>query len=546
MSNNLGIWYRETISPTQTNISPPPLRKNFFEDESSTPLGDEGTQNSIDNCINRKTKIKISYEKISKEFFTENFITSDVKKYIEKSKLVDPEYKNITSKLKKDIPVLIFEDFNTTGVTGDPFTIKENISGKRNDFYAFWWQLYSGNKGEGTSTIKGGSVGVGRLTFAYSSNISTFFAFSVPKNNQDKKFFLGVGVFGKYSDQSEAKDSFCRYGHGGLGKFYPITEENKLKEFHEKFKLSRGFNEPGLSMIIPFPEKESCDLKSLKINLLERYRYSIYKDEVEIDIDGDILSKDTLMPFIKKHLPEQLEKYAKYFNFLDQCSQLKGKDLCNINIEDNPREVKEHHISKETITQWTQNFSLGKIVPCKFNFTIKKKDGSDVETSIKVYLQSSKSLGSNLGCDDIMRRTMPVSGERVFDGKDTFALTLIEDKETAEFARHSESENHKYFDFATLREKKIYNKESNPLSFIRKAAKSLNFLLLEQESQKTAADATRDFFSFGSKDPQSAGSKHGATKTGSDTKFKLNLCICAGPKPVSGSTSLYLSKSSWT
>ena len=104
MSNNLGIWYRETISPTQTNISPPPLRKNFFEDESSTPLGDEGTQNSIDNCINRKTKIKISYDKISKEFFTENFMSSDVKKYIEKSKLIDPEYKNITSKLKKDIP----------------------------------------------------------------------------------------------------------------------------------------------------------------------------------------------------------------------------------------------------------------------------------------------------------------------------------------------------------------------------------------------------------------------------------------------------------
>ena len=66
---------------------------------------------------------------------------------------------------------MLFEDFNTTGITGDPDIHKRKIDEKRNDFYAFWWSIFSGDKEKG----KGGSVGIGRLTFAYSSNIQTFF-----------------------------------------------------------------------------------------------------------------------------------------------------------------------------------------------------------------------------------------------------------------------------------------------------------------------------------------------------------------------------------
>ena len=34
---------------------------------------------------------------------------------------------------------------------------------------------------------KGGSVGIGRLTFAYSSNIQTFFSYSVPSDKKNGK-----------------------------------------------------------------------------------------------------------------------------------------------------------------------------------------------------------------------------------------------------------------------------------------------------------------------------------------------------------------------
>ena len=52
-------------------------------------------------------------------------------------------YLNILNKKIKEVPCLLFEDFNTTGITGDPDIHKRKIDKKRNDFYAFWWSILS-------------------------------------------------------------------------------------------------------------------------------------------------------------------------------------------------------------------------------------------------------------------------------------------------------------------------------------------------------------------------------------------------------------------
>ena len=67
-----------------------------------------------------------------------------------------------------------------------------------------------------------------------------------------------------------------------------------------------------------------------------------------------------------------------------------------------------------------------------------------------------KKTESNHGCDDLIRQLMPVSGERKFDQRDVHGLTIIDDQETAEFCRLSESENHKTFDVELIKRNQLH------------------------------------------------------------------------------------------
>ena len=155
MSKNLPYWHRESYRPNITAPSLPPIKKNFF-DEHSTPLGEEGTQNTGDNSQDgKKPKIKISLVKVSSDFFHNNLVDENFKNFIDKSDAIEKENKDILNKKIQEVPCLLFEDFNTTGITGDPDIHKRKIDEKRNDFYAFWWSIFSGDKEKGKGEKKG-------------------------------------------------------------------------------------------------------------------------------------------------------------------------------------------------------------------------------------------------------------------------------------------------------------------------------------------------------------------------------------------------------
>ena len=535
MSNDAEIWYRGAYGLNVTKPDLPPLRRHFFSklydraETKPTPIGDEGSQNAIDNPQKgKKTLIKISLTNVSRDFFEEKIISEDYKKFLSKSNQVGIHYKKIFDgdRLNK-IPVLLFEDFNTTGVLGDPYVQKAKINGKRNDFFAFWWSVFAKTKEKG----KGGSVGVGRLTFAFSSDIQTFFAFSVPdKNSVGKKFFCGLSVFGEAEDENGITlDPFCRFGVNSSSQgLTPITDENDLLKYHSQLKLQRGFDEPGLSMIVPFPSKDLCEWDNLYRNLISRYRYAIINDNIEFDVNGKIISKNTILDFVKQHMSDEFEKYEIYFDFLNKCKDFDSNKILEIEIDDNVRKLKKYHLPKEILDLKSKDYANEQLVGIKAKFTIQKQNNTDFKAEALCFL---KKTGINQGCDDLIRQTMPVSGERVFEDRDVNGLTLINDAETAEFCRLSESENHKRFDPATLDEKNVYDKFTFKLQLITNLSSSLHNLLIESEAESTSTDATRDWFTFG-EDSEDDETKEQSSKDGKgvDTKIKVPENLFEDPK----------------
>lgn len=143
-------------------------------------------------------------------------------------------------------PFLVFEDFGTIGLTGDPNSYQLK-SGVTNHFLNFY-------RAEGHSDKSGhdrGSWGVGKTVFPRASRISSFLGFTVRSDDQ-RQLLLGRSVLKYHHVAHQAYKSdgyFGRMGPDGL--MLPTDDPAVLARFRTDFKVSRQ-SESGLSIVVPW------------------------------------------------------------------------------------------------------------------------------------------------------------------------------------------------------------------------------------------------------------------------------------------------------
>lgn len=549
-------WLRAKV-PDNISKTTSDVFSEFYKsqglDEHNTPIIDEGLQNSIDAAIKGEIpKIKIKRIKVKKSFFSK-FVDDDFLKWNDDSMVVRDKYflKNEIDS-DKEVDCLIFEDFNTTGVRGNPSeyktTIKDSLGKKiRNDYHIFIW--YVGTPADAKDKSKGGSVGVGRLTFAFTSKINTFFMYTTQKNNPDNSYFVGLTNFGKSKSDSNY-DSIARYGvkaktPDGNEVAEPVTGEEELKMVREGFGLSRKPKEPGTSMIVPFPQDVITDEILIK-NAIERYRYGIFHGHFELEIGKTLINKETVLEVIKKIAPMEHEKYSEYFKFLNECEEIEtSKSLIHASYpkEQNPPYFKKDFLTTADFDKICDDYKNDRIIGIKLPVFLKKKvendkkkieEIKDVETSINIFL---KKTSTKFGMDDVMRGPMSVSGERKLEELDVFGLTKInvENEDIHEFCRKLESPNHRYFDNANEEFHKKYEGYRHQKQLIVNSLLKLKTLILEKDSE-FSSEATKDFFSFGDPDKDLSKDKNGSpgnVKTKGETPFSLPFGLFQNPKGYS-------------
>lgn len=545
-------WIRAKfpLSVTKNNLDP---FEYFFNSQKEleegaiqeTPLTDEGIQNVDDASIladklhesvdfEKHPSIKISFEKIPYEFISKLMDDQNFLSWIDDSQVQQKFLLNKYIDEKKDIPILLFEDFNTTGIKGDWNQHKPVLeNGDRNDYHIFFW--YSGNPVEKGGS-KGGGVGVGRLTFAFSSKINTFFSFSVREDKS--KFFIGLSCLGK-SNNNPTYDGIARFGEpnkaeDGSDIVTPITDEQTLKEIHKGLKLKRKFDEPGTSNIVILPS-DNLTAKTMTLNSINRYRYAFHKKRLqEMEIVNYKVNKDEILHTLDKLDTNENKKHKEYFRFLDECDELNQEDkLIKIDFGNNknPSKIKKEFLNNESIEEISKNYNSEKIlgfkVPIELEKLVENKEKKEIiqqniNSHFKVYIKKTK---FGLGMDDVMRGTMPVSDLRVFDGDDTFGLISIEDKDALEFFKMAEPPNHRKFE-RTKELVKSYSKYNNQIILLKTALSSLKSILEDTEN-KQSITATQGFFSWSGGDDEGQSS----TRTGGDeTTKKISDWIFENPK----------------
>ena len=145
---------------------------------------------------------------------------------------------------------LVYEDFHTTGLCGDPGIVDDPPPGhdRREDFYWFWRNVgRSAKTGE-----KLGRWGLGKTVFPSSSNLNCIIGLTRRSDDQ-RLLLMGQAVL---RNHAIGRNRFLPYGllcdpESNGQKPMPLEGEQAATAVIRTFRLQRS-HETGLSLVVPF------------------------------------------------------------------------------------------------------------------------------------------------------------------------------------------------------------------------------------------------------------------------------------------------------
>ena len=267
-----------------------------FRDSRYEGLAREILQNSIDEQLDKEKPVLV-------EFSLTEVKTKDIPDYKNYKSLYENGYKSwkndnqpngkvffeeALNTLSKDkIKVMRISDFNTNGVIGSQTT--EILSA--NDITP-WNNLLKSEGSSSKGDTQGGSFGIGKNATFANSILRTVFYSTYDKENV--KSYEGVAKLATVFKSNERLSAKCYYGEIQNDKSNAIRG---LLEFtdYERFEYGTDI------YILGFEEDDFWDIRMIK-TILSDFIIPIHNNDLEVNMNGEIISKETLPTLYKKYL----------------------------------------------------------------------------------------------------------------------------------------------------------------------------------------------------------------------------------------------------
>ena len=273
-------WRFRRMHPGEMNVDP--IEGEFFSTEALGSLADalvrEAIQNSLDaRRPNTPARVRVAFSGSPGALASER-----------RERYLDGLMPHVAAGRNDSAPrpderldFLVIEDFGTRGLQGDPRQSEDDEIGAsafRNDFYYFWRNV--GRSRKSASDL--GRWGLGKTVFAAASRASAFFALTV-RANDARPLLMGQAVL-RIHKLAGAR----YYPYGYFGRFdgdfaLPVDDPELIGMFRRDFGLARSA-EPGLSVVIPFPDRDLTP-QALLPSLAHHYFVPILAGDLAIDVD---------------------------------------------------------------------------------------------------------------------------------------------------------------------------------------------------------------------------------------------------------------------
>ena len=337
---------------------------------------------------------------------------------------------------------LVFEDFETSGLIGDPgqWQIIENQK-PPNGFFGFFRAEGVSNK-EGSSR---GRHGVGKFVFMAASRVWTLFGLT--RRDDGRELLMGTTVLKHHhvGTTHYMPDGF--YGvqdpANGLNLLPVEADRAAIEKFKRDFHINRR-NESGLTIVVPWLDSEVTH-DSLIQAVIEGYFHPILRDNLVVDVvgeDGQSVRIDSQT--IREVVTSQGETYAK--RVTPRLALSEAVLACTEFVALRPPGERygpkwsEECFDEEIIRSIRTKMNAGEFVALRVPTRVKKKDGDSEPSDFLVYLQRDFNSSD---CDvHFIRQGILVSETKKPRISGLRGLVIIDDGPLAEFLGDAENPAH--------------------------------------------------------------------------------------------------------
>ncbi len=397
--------------------------------------------------------------------------------------------------LEAGCPFLVFEDFGTTGLTGDTdanFVAEDAV----NHFLNFF-------RAEGHSDKRGddrGSWGVGKTVFTLASRINSFLSLTV-RRGEDVPLLFGRSII-KYHQIGD--QHFKSDGYFGIPRedcfMRPTKDAALIDAFRRDFQIERK-GESGLSIVVPWYQDEEEDGVSgngIMGAVLRGFFYPILMGDLsvavatpssEIELDdktivqriesiggrcaSEILPLVELAEWAKTRLPDE-------FAALEPPPEGKAQTWSAALVPENvASEIRELLRRRERVA-------------IRVPMSVQKRGGGPRRTYFNLFIEQSQSDGDK---PTFIRDELIISDVRPPRVPQIRSLVIVEDEPLASLLRDAETPAHTQWSQNTSKFKDKYKFGPAAIDFVRKSVSEL-FRILSHQEQKPDPSITIDYFSI--------------------------------------------------
>ena len=415
------------------------------------------------------------------------------------------------------VPFLVIEDAGTTGLIGNWEQYDDSVANPAESNHFYWFFRNIGRSGK--RDADNGSWGLGKWVFPDASRISSYIAVTRRSDDGDT-LLMGQSVLTKHTIGPQR---YAPYGYlavaGVDGQSLPLRRSApEHQPFIDRCIADFGLqlhNEPGLSVIIPFPrigggDDDGIGPAELIDAIARNYFYPVIAGRLVITLDaGDgsppvVLDADTIDD-ITANMDENAageqspDSYRKLFAMCRECITLPETGYHRLPALPAGNADAD---AAAAVINLRPRYENGELLAFHIGADVQRKKGERVDTAYRLYLQRDDALAE--GQDYYVRGTLSIPGIDSIRRRPARALLVVDENEPlAAMLRDSEPASHTTWRPQTRRVTDRWVAPSRRITAVRNAPATL-LNILEASPEGLQKDAFADiFFWDGGSSPES-------------------------------------------
>jgi hypothetical protein len=382
--------------------------------------------------------------------------------------------------------LLIVEDFNTKGLTGDPTALD-------NDNFHNFWRRHGKSGKIGRS---GGRWGLGKLVFSTSSQIRSFFGLSI-RTGDNSPLLMGQAVLSNHvlENKRHPAHGFWFGSRGPNQVQCPVTDTLEIGKLSQLFGVART-DQTGLSLVIPYPNADITE-QTIIGGVVRNYYFPILAGRLVVEVGTVTIDARTFHDVAASMANTGVGAAGARIplGFVEAVSkQLEKPPLITATATMDTSGLNDKSFNDSQLAEMKASFSADRLLHVRVPLKLKPKLGGEKLSYIDLFLKPLPDGDKPFAL--FARGSITVPGEiRYFSGTHANGAMVASDDGVVEFLGDAENPAHTAWNANAEKLATRWRAPSQMLRHIRYALRELYALVADRVEQEDR-DALVDFFSL--------------------------------------------------